>query len=184
MMKNALVSLVVVFILIMTLAGGCVPTAMAENAYLPSQPAPRAATLHDPAVVYVLFFNMGMEDGGTVPGAVDNLFEMVAHPEIAIAASNINGTMQHSPQMVRSVVTAAERAGVPFKVQSAYLGIATDAAPFSRAGLKATTLLPFRVPQQMVAFYHQKCDSPDVLAIEPLLNVLKPAFEWVRGGGE
>jgi hypothetical protein len=64
--------------------------------------------------------------------------------------------------MVKSVVAAAERAGVPYKVKSAFLGVANDAGPFSRAGLKATTLLPFKVPQQMVAFYHQKWDGPEI----------------------
>ena len=64
------------------------------------------------------------------------------------------------------------------------LGVGSDAGPFSRAGLKATTLLPFKVPQQMVAFYHQKWDGPEILTIEPLFNVLKLAFEWVRCGGE
>jgi hypothetical protein len=54
----------------------------------------------------------------------------------------------------------------------------------NRAGLKATTLLPFKVPQQMMAFYHQKWDGPEVLTIEPLLNVLKLSVEWVRNGGE
>jgi hypothetical protein len=36
----------------------------------------------------------------------------------------------------------------------------------------------------MVAYYRQKWDTPDVLTIEPLLNVLKLTFEWVRCGGE
>jgi hypothetical protein len=36
----------------------------------------------------------------------------------------------------------------------------------------------------MVAFYHQKWDGPEVLTMEPLLNVLRLAFEWVRNGGE
>jgi len=111
-------------------------------------------------------------------------FEIVAHPEIGILTSDVNGTMQHSPEMVKSVVAAAERAGVPYKVRSAYIGVGTDAAPFSRAGLKATTLLPFKVPQQQVAFYHQKWDGPEVLTIEPLSNVLKLTLEWVRNGGE
>ena len=86
--------------------------------------------------------------------------------------------------MVKSVAAAAERAGVPYQVKPAWLGAGSDAAPFSQAGLKATTLLPFRMPQQMVAFYHQKWDRPEILTIEPLLNVLKLAFEWVRCGGE
>jgi hypothetical protein len=40
------------------------------------------------------------------------------------------------------------------------------------------------MPQQMVAFYHQKWDRPEVLTTEPLLNVLKVAVEWLRHGGD
>lgn len=206
---------------------------------------PFLAFLAAPSLIYALFFNRGDKDGGTVPGAVDNLaasalavaicrflvknpsympddteirfisfgseeaglrgsrryverhmdelkrmdarllnYEMVAHPEIGILSSDINGTVKNSPEMVKSVVAAAERAGVPFKVRPAHLGIATDAGPFSRAGLEAVALLPFKVPQQLVAFYHQKWDTPEVLTIEPLLNVLKLTLEWVRTGGE
>ncbi len=111
-------------------------------------------------------------------------YETVAHPEIAILASDANGTMRHSPEMVKSVVAAAQRAGVPYKVASASIGTGSDAASFSKAGLQATTLLPFKVPQQMVAFYHQKWDTPEILTIEPLLNVLKLSFEWIRNGGD
>jgi hypothetical protein len=32
----------------------------------------------------------------------------------------------------------------------------------------------------MMAFYHQKWDNPDILTIEPLLNVLKLTLEWIR----
>jgi len=110
--------------------------------------------------------------------------ETVAHPEIAILTSDVNGIVKNSPEMVKSVVAAAARAGIPYKVMSATLGVGNDSGPFSRAGLKATTLLAFKVPQQMVAFYHQKWDGPDILTIEPLLNVLKLALEWVRNGGE
>jgi len=63
-------------------------------------------------------------------------------------------------------------------------GGGSDAGSFSQAGLKATTLLPFKVPQQIVAFYHQKWDRPEILTIDPLLNVLKLALEWVRNGEE
>jgi len=111
-------------------------------------------------------------------------FETVAHPEIVILTSEGNGTVKNSPDMVKSVIDAAVRAGVPYKVMSAFLGAGSDASPFSQAGLKATTLLPFQMPQQMVEFYHQKWDRPEVLTIEPLLNVLKLTLEWVRSGGE
>lgn len=110
--------------------------------------------------------------------------ETVAYPESVILTSDINGTVKNSPEIVKSVVEAAERARVPFKVKPATLGTANDSGPFSKEGLKAMTLLGFKVPQQMVAFYHQKWDNPDILTIEPLLNVLKLTLEWVRNGGE
>jgi Peptidase family M28 len=198
-----------------------------------------------PAIIVALLFNGGRKNGGTVPGAADNLsasalaaalsrllvtnpahipadteirfvsfgseeaglrgsrryverhleelkrldarllnIETVAHPEIAILTSDAMGTVKNSPEMVKGVVAAAERARVPYRVRPAFLGVATDAGPFSRAGLKAATLLPFKLPQQLVAFYHQRWDGPDVLTMEPLLNVLKLALEWVRNGGE
>lgn len=198
-----------------------------------------------PSAIYAIFCDRGRKNGGTVPGAADNLsasalavamcrflmnnpsyipddteirfisfgseeaglrgsrryvarhldelkrldarllnYETVAHREIAILTSDVNGTVKNSPEMVKSVVAAAERAGVPYKVKPASFGVGCDSAPFSRAGLKAMTLLPFKMPQQLVAFYHQKWDSPEVLTMEPLLNVLKLTFEWVRNGGE
>jgi hypothetical protein len=110
--------------------------------------------------------------------------ETVAHPEVTILTSDANGTVKNSPEMVKSVVAAAERARVSYKVMPAYLGVGNDSGAFSQIGLKAATLLSFKVPQQMVAFYHQTWDRPDVLTIEPLMNVLKLTFEWVRNGGE
>jgi hypothetical protein len=109
---------------------------------------------------------------------------MVAHPEIMILTSEVSCTVKNSPEMVNSVIAAAERAGVPYTVKPAFLGVANDAGSFSRAGLKATTLLPSKIPEQMVDFYHQKWDGPDMLTIEPLFNVLKLAFEWVRCGAD
>lgn len=111
-------------------------------------------------------------------------YEMVAYPEIAITTSDRNGTVKNDPAMVKSVVAAAERAGVPYKVQAASFGTSTDAGSFSRAGLKATTLVPFQFPQQFVAFYHQRSDTPDKVTIEPLFNVFKLTLEWIRCGGE
>jgi hypothetical protein len=198
-----------------------------------------------PAVLFALSFNRGRKNGGTVPGAADNLsasaltvamcrflannpscvpdeteirfisfgseeaglrgsrryverhleelqrlearllnIETVAHQEITILTSDLNGTVKNSPEMVKSVKTAAERAGIPHKEMPATLGVANDSGPFSQAGLKALTLLGFKVPQQMVTFYHQKRDKPEILTTEPLLNVLKLTLEWVRNGGE
>ncbi len=197
-----------------------------------------------PSMIFAIFFARGRKNGGTVPGAADNLsacalatamcrflvenpscipdeteirfisfgseeagvrgsrryvkrhldelkrldarllnFETIAHPEIAILTSETNGAVKNSPVMVKSVVAAAQRAGIPHKVMPATLGTSNDAGPFSRAGIKATTLLGFNL-QQMIAFYHQSRDMPEVLTIEPLLNVLKLTCEWIRNGGE
>ncbi len=198
-----------------------------------------------PAVIFALFFNRGRKNGGTVPGAADNLsasaltvamcrfllenpahipddteirfisfgseeaglrgsrryvarhldelkqldarllnFETVAYPEITILSTDVNG-VKNSPEMINSVIAAAQRAGVPFQAKPNPTGAGgSDAGSFSQAGLKAATLLPFKVPQQLVAFYHQKSDTPAVLTIEPLLNVLKLSLEWIRCGGE
>ncbi len=111
-------------------------------------------------------------------------FETVTHTVISILSSDVNGTVKNSPEMVKSVADAAVRAGVPHRVEPfPFGGGGTDAGSFSQAGLKAVTLLPFKVPQQMVAFYHQKWDRPDILTLEPLHNVLKLTFEWIRAGG-
>jgi hypothetical protein len=198
-----------------------------------------------PSIIFSLFFHRGGKNGGSVPGAVDNLsasalavamcrflvknpafipddteirfisfgseeaglrgsrqyvarhldelkrldvrllnYEMVAYPEITILTSDKNGFVKNSSELVKSTVASAERAGVPYHVKPASFGDATDAGSFSQAGLNATTQLPFKVPQQLVAFYHQKWDGPENMTIEPLLNVLKITFEWVCNGGE
>lgn len=198
-----------------------------------------------PAIVFGLFFNRGRRNGGTVPGAVDNLsacglavalcrflvrnptcipadteirfvtfgseeaglrgsrryverhlaeltrldarvlnIEMAAHPETTITTTDVRG-VKNAPEMIESLVAAAERAGVPYRVRPYPTGGGgSDAASFSQAGLKAATLLPFQIPQQIVAFLHQTRDRPEVLAEEPLLNVLKLTLEWIRAGGE
>lgn len=110
-------------------------------------------------------------------------FEIVAHPEIAILTSDINGKVKNSPEMAKSVIAAADWAKVPYKVKP-YPFSASDADSFNQAGLKAVTLLPFKIPQQLVSFYHQKWDRPEILNIELLLNILRLTLEWVRQGGE
>jgi len=152
-----------------------------------------------PTYTEIRFISFGSEEAGLrgsrryVERHLDELkrldarllnFEMVAHPEIGILTTDLNG-VKNSPEMVTSVVAAAESAGVPYKLKPYPRGGgASDAGSFSQAGLKATTLLPFKMPQQIVAFLHQKWDRPEVLTMEPLLNVLKLAIEWVRNDGE
>jgi hypothetical protein len=152
-----------------------------------------------PAETEIRFISFGGEEAGFrgsrryVKSHLDELkrldarllnIETVASPEIIILTSDVNGTVKNSPEIVQCVVAAAERAGIPFKVKPATLGTANDSGPFSKAGLKALTLLGFKIPQQMVVFYHQKWDNPDILTIEPLLNMLKLTYEWIHKGDE
>jgi Peptidase family M28 len=110
-------------------------------------------------------------------------YEVIAYPVVSILTSDVNGTVKNSPEMVKSVVSAAKRAGVPHKMGAAMIGAGGDSAPFSRAGLKGLTLLLFKVPEQQFAFYHQDRDTPEVLTLEPFVNVLKLTHEWIRNGG-
>jgi Peptidase family M28 len=152
-----------------------------------------------PAGTEIRFISFGSEEAGLrgsrryVQRHLDELkrldarvlnYEIIAYPVISILTSDVNGTVRNSPEMVKSVVAAAERSGVPYKIGAATIGAGSDAAPFSRVGLKGLPLLAFKVPQQQFAFYHQDRDTPEVLSIEPLLNVLKLTFEWIRGVGE
>ncbi|HSN26849.1 MAG TPA: M28 family peptidase [Kofleriaceae bacterium] len=110
--------------------------------------------------------------------------EMIAHPTVGILRSDLNGTVIHAPASVAAAVEAARRARVPYEVRSAYLGVGTDAAPFSQAGIAATTLMPFDVPKQLVELYHQPSDRPEHLDPQALANTLAVATEWVRARGD
>ena len=105
-----------------------------------------------PADTEIRFVSFGSEEAGLrgsrryVKRHLDELkrldarllnIETVAHPEISILTSDVNGTVKNSPEMMKSVVAAAKHAGVPYKVTSASLGVVNDSGPFSRAGLKA-----------------------------------------------
>ncbi|MEA4906114.1 MAG: M28 family peptidase [Anaerolineaceae bacterium] len=151
-----------------------------------------------PADTEIRFITFGAEEAGLrgsrryVARHLDELksldarllnFETVAHPEITILSSDMNGRVKNSPQMVNELAAAARSAGVPYRVKPASPGVANDSAFFSQAGLQAVTLLPFQMPQQLVAFYHQKWDTPAVLTLEPLWNVLKLTLAWIEGRG-
>jgi len=110
-------------------------------------------------------------------------YEMVAYPEVSILTTDVNGTLKNSPEMVKSVVEAAQRAGVPYKMGAAVIGAVGDSAPFTRAGLKALTTQLFKIPQQQFAWYHQDRDTPEVLSFEPFMNALRLTLEWARHAG-
>ena len=110
--------------------------------------------------------------------------ETIAHPELTILTSDLNGTVKNSPELIKTLVEAAEHAEVPYRIKPAYFGISNDSGPFSQAGIKAATILSFKIPQQLVAFYHQKWDKPENLTIEPFLNLLRLTLNWIRSEGD
>jgi hypothetical protein len=143
-----------------------------------------------PADTEIRFISFGSEEAGLrgsrryVQRHLDELkrldarllnFETVAHPEITILTSDLNGTVENSPEMVTSVVAAAERAGVPYKVSLA-----------SEPGATRAHGLASRPPhclasRQMVASITKS--GYFILTIEPL-NVLKLTEWYARGEGE
>ena len=148
-----------------------------------------------PEDIEIRFITFGSEEAGCrgsgsyVKNHLDELkqldvrmlnYETVVYPEIILLTSDVNGTVKNSVELIESLKAAAKRAGVPYRLKPAMPGISNDSGPFSKAGLKAVTLLPFKMPQQLVAFYHQKWDTPDKLSEEPFLNVLKLTLEWIR----
>ncbi|MHA1689781.1 MAG: M28 family peptidase [Promethearchaeota archaeon] len=90
----------------------------------------------------------------------------------------------HSEVVVQKLVEASKLVGV--KVSTAGMGGAetflekiygqmsggTDATAFSKAGIKASTIMSMRV-SDMVNFYHQSTDTPDKIEDGALENVLK-----------
>ena len=107
--------------------------------------------------------------------------ETVTDTVVNIMKSDCNGLCKNSPEMVQSVVDAAEQAGVRYRVRSLpFGGAGSDAYPFSEAGVKAACILPIRYPQQLIRFYHQPSDNYDILTLEPFEVTLKLAVEWTR----
>jgi len=106
--------------------------------------------------------------------------ETVMDTTVNIMRSDCNGLCRNSPEMVRSLVHAAEEAGVRYRVRPwPFGGAGSDAFPFSAAGIQAACVLPVRYPQQVIRFYHQPADNYDILTLEPFETVLKLALAWV-----
>jgi len=107
--------------------------------------------------------------------------ETVMDTTVNIMRSDCNGLCRNSPEMVRSLVEAAEEAGVRYRVRPwPFGGAGSDAYPFSQAGIQAACVLPVRYPQQVIRFYHQPADNYDILTLEPFETVLKLALAWTR----
>ena len=109
-------------------------------------------------------------------------FESIAHPEITIYKSDLNNSLKFDSAIVSTVAESAIKAKVPHNIKAfPFGGAATDAASFSKKGLKAISLSSLKFPWQMLTFYHQEFDSPDKVNLDALQNALKIAIEFIRG---
>ncbi len=183
--------------------GGIVPGAADNLSACATVVAMCRFLVHNPSFIpedtEIRFITFGSEEAGLrgskryVERHLDELkrlethvlnYEIVAYPQISIIVSDVNGTAKISSEIVNRVVAAAQRASVPYKLGPFGTGAGVDAVPFNRKGLKGATLRAFKEPQQIIAFYHQYRDTPEVLTLPPFLNVLKLTLEWIRNGEE
>lgn len=108
-------------------------------------------------------------------------FESLCDPTIWIFRTDRNHTLKYSETLVEEMALAAQQANVPFTVKPfPFGGGGTDGLRFAEAGIPATTLYALRVPEDMVALYHQEFDTPDKINPETLENALKIAVEFLR----
>jgi hypothetical protein len=108
-------------------------------------------------------------------------FESLCDPTIWIFRTDRNSTVKYPPQFVDEMVAAAQQSGVPFIVKPfPFGGGGTDGLRFAEAGIPSTTLYALRVPEDMVALYHQEFDTYDKINNETLANALKIAVEFLR----
>ena len=158
-------------------------TSMVENGYEKdfSCALTAASSLQSPLIppssIAILYSGvMSLSVGSVLLGGAEALLPVFADQILHVGPQGLG--------ILRAAPAAAERSGVPYKIGAAGIGAGGDSVPFSRVGLKALTLLSFKVPEQQFAFYHQDRDTPEVLTLPPFLNVLKLTLEWIRAGGE
>ncbi len=107
--------------------------------------------------------------------------ESIASPHISILTSDNNGFTKNDPGLVHAVDHAAASAGVPHDVKPfQWGGGGTDAFGFRRYKLKATSLFALKIPEQMVAFYHQATDNYDKVNGEAIQHVLAICLQFLR----
>ena len=88
-----------------------------------------------------------------------------------------NGTVSHDPASARLLRDAARRAGFELPFGTIRVG-ATDAAAFSRAGLRAVALVA--MDPAPPRWYHTRLDTPDRLSPECIEAGLQVVIELVR----
>jgi hypothetical protein len=96
---------------------------------------------------------------------------------MAVYDRDLNGFLRHDPDAAKLLAEAARRAGHPLPLRALPLG-ATDAAAFTKAGLRAIALLA--MDPAPPRWYHTRLDTPELLKPECIEAGLRVMLELIR----
>jgi aminopeptidase YwaD len=109
---------------------------------------------------------------------IDSIYQL---KELQFLTTDLNGTVNLSPEVAETCARLAEQAGYPHKpVKMVFGGGGTDAAELARVGVQATTLLAMNtalVRDGLV--YHTIRDTVDAVEPQAVEACLRIAYEFV-----
>jgi Zn-dependent M28 family amino/carboxypeptidase len=115
------------------------------------------------------------EEMSDVPTAIINLETLRDMKYLGILNKDLNMTVKNDPDVERLVLKAAKNAlGIDLPLGKVELG-STDAAAFSQAGMKATTLAA--MSHELEDYYHTRRDTWDNMNPEVMANALDICIE-------
>lgn len=85
----------------------------------------------------------------------------------------------HDKDIYEKLKEIAEDAGIDYKIGSLPFG-ATDAAAFSKEGIKATTISGLNLVDELAPYYHTRLDTPDVVKPEALGIVSQICIDYLK----
>jgi len=120
------------------------------------------------------FVNKHAKEMNDVPTAIVNLETLRDIKYLSILRRDINATIKNDHDIERLILKACENLSYDVSLDVVEVG-ATDAAAFSQAGMKATTLVA--MAHQLENYYHTRRDTWDNMNPEVMSNVLDICIE-------
>jgi Zn-dependent M28 family amino/carboxypeptidase len=114
------------------------------------------------------------EEMKDVPTAIINLETLRDMKYLSILKKDINMTVKNDPDVERLILKAGKNLGYDIPLGRVELG-ATDAAAFTQAGMKATTLAA--MAHELEDYYHTRRDTWDNMNPEVMSNALDICIE-------
>jgi len=85
----------------------------------------------------------------------------------------------HDESIYTKLQEVAEKKHIDYKIGSLPFG-ATDAAAFSKEGIKATTISGLNLVDELAPYYHTRLDTPDVVKPEALGLVAEICVDYIK----